>query len=274
MAAPIPILMYHSVAPAAPDGFRRWTVTPEVFTEHVVALQSEGYTGLTMSDALNRIEQGRSMPKRPVLVTFDDGFADFASTAMPILARYDVPATLYVTTGYLGATSRWLGPGPAGRIPMLTSGDLGSIGRSHVEVGAHSRSHAMLDLLPPSHLDGEVGEVRDELRQMTGQQVISFAYPHGYSKRVTRQAVASAGFTSAVSVHHSRSSGLEERYELPRIIVEDRTSAGRLLDMVQGRGLRSPQGRRWQEGLWRIRRAPWRGRHRQLSREAGVVERA
>ncbi len=261
----VPVLMYHSVASSGPESFRRWTVAPAVFASHLDALVSAGYQGLTISDAVDRVRSHGKLPPRAVIITVDDGFADFGANALPALEKRGFPVTLYITTGYLGSTSRWLASSAAGTIPMLDLNDLSQLADRGVEVGAHSHSHAMLDLLRPGQLGSEVQAPRTVLREASGQAVRSFAYPHGYSNRSVRSAVVEAGFESAVSVHHSLSDGLSEGLEIPRVIVEGDYSAEDLIATIGGRGLRPKWGRRAQENLWRLGRSLQRPAHRKMS---------
>jgi peptidoglycan/xylan/chitin deacetylase (PgdA/CDA1 family) len=123
--------MYHSISYCENPLFRRFTVTPERFEEQLDYLSTHGYTPLTVSDYSQRVageDQGQlqgQLPPRPVVLTFDDGYADFYAdfytAALPLLLlwKYQATATLYIVTGYLGETSRWLQcEGEAWRQPM------------------------------------------------------------------------------------------------------------------------------------------------------------
>lgn len=265
VAQSVPVLLYHSIASTVPDGFQRWTVSPAHFRAQVTALADAGYQSLTVSDAVHRLDAGKPMPRRPVVVTFDDGFRDFKDAAIPVLTDHSFTATLYVTTGYLGSISYWLGSGDVGRIPMLADDDVVEIADGGFEVGAHSRSHAMLDILPTSMLDDEVGACREHLMELTGHPIATFAYPHGYSNGAVRAAVRRAGFDSAASVHHSLSRAMSERFEIPRVIVEGGWGPGELLAAIQGDGLRSQSARHGKEALWRVRRSTKRRQNRRIA---------
>lgn len=243
-------------------------MSPSAFRKQIAALADAGYQPLTMSDAVHRIDHGKPMPRQPIVVTFDDGFRNFKEAAIPVLTHHSFTATLYVTTGYLGSTSRWLGAGDAGQIPMLGLEDLDGVASAGVEVGAHSRSHAMLDVLPAAMLEAEVGACRDRLRDLTGLPVSTFAYPHGYSNGAVRATVRRAGFSSAASVHHSLSHALSERFEIPRVIVEGEWAEDELLAAVRGEGLRSASGRHAKEALWRVRRSTKRRHNRHIAESA------
>ena len=111
----VPILLYHSIAEDASPKFRRWVVHPGLFATHMAYLHDHGYTALTVSQFVQAmISSDGHLPELPVVLTFDDGFACFHANALPVLRHYDFTATLYITTGFVGGTSRWLAREDAG----------------------------------------------------------------------------------------------------------------------------------------------------------------
>src|SRR4051812_29614581 len=105
----VPILMYHSISQHASPKFQPFVVSPALFAEHMAYLHQNKYTTITVTQFVNALAQGASsFPERPVVLTFDDGFADFFTEALPVLKLYSFTATLYVATGFINSTSRWL----------------------------------------------------------------------------------------------------------------------------------------------------------------------
>ncbi|NDP41129.1 MAG: polysaccharide deacetylase family protein [Aromatoleum sp.] len=98
------VLIYHRILPE-PDDVNRWDVTAAEFERQMRALR-ESFSPLPLSEALERLAK-RSLPRRAVAVTFDDGYADNAEVALPILRRCGVPATFFVATGYLNGGRMW-----------------------------------------------------------------------------------------------------------------------------------------------------------------------
>ena len=90
----VPVLMYHSIG-----GTDRLAVRPEAFAEQMAYLKDNGYTPLPFGARADAAE-------RPVVITFDDGYADFHEHALPVLARFGFPATVFVTTGWLRDAGR------------------------------------------------------------------------------------------------------------------------------------------------------------------------
>src|SRR5215217_1693585 len=105
---PVPILMYHEVSPSPHPAFRRYTVTVRNFARQMRWLATFGYHAISM-DTLLRARQGHaSLPKRPVVITFDDGFRSCAEHAIPVLRAHRLTAVFYLVAGLMGGTSRWL----------------------------------------------------------------------------------------------------------------------------------------------------------------------
>jgi peptidoglycan/xylan/chitin deacetylase (PgdA/CDA1 family) len=247
--------MYHGVSTGASPAFRRWAVEPDRFVEHVAYLAASGYQPVTVSQFALALRGRATLPDRAVAVTFDDGFADFATNAFPILSRLGIPTTLYITTGYVGGGSRWLDRAGEGERPMLDWDTVRQLdGSGLVEIGAHGHTHRQLDVLAVRDLPAEVHDPKRRLERQLGHPVASFAYPHGYSSRRVREAVANAGFTSACAVKHALSGPGDDRYALGRIIVDADTTVDALDAMLRGAGLRvAPQDRARVAG-WRLMR--------------------
>lgn len=202
--ASIPILMYHSISHATPPQFRLFAVPPCQFEAQLCYLRDSGFTTLTISDLMQlSLCEPVQFPSKPVVLTFDDGFADFHEAALPLLTRYGMTATLYVTTGFVGGTSRWLQGIGAGQLPMMGWQQLRAVSQSGIEIGAHTVSHPPLDLIPLADARREIVESKATLESELGVTVRSFAYPFGYHSRPVRQLAAKAGFNSACAVGYA-----------------------------------------------------------------------
>lgn len=250
MSLRVPILCYHSVATAPADWIAPFTVTPPVFAAHLDAITAAGATTMTVSafaDALGT--PGRRLPPRPVLVTFDDGFADFADCAYPAMVRRGIAATLYVTTGYVET-----GRGPD-RDRMLDWGSVGALRADGVEVGAHSHTHPQLDTLTREQARYEIEHSRAVLEERLQAPVRSFAYPHGYSSAGVRRLVREAGFASACAVGNAFSHPHDDVLRLARIMVQATTTADDVAAWVEGTGAPvAPRHERMRTRAWRAYR--------------------
>lgn len=230
----IPILMYHSIADRASQQFKDFAVPPALFAEHIEYLHQHGYVPLTVTQLVDRLYRDRqSLPERPVVLTFDDGFADFFTDALPILKRYNFVATLYITTGFVGDTSRWLWrEGEADR-PMLTWDQIREIQRQGIECGGHTHTHPQLDLLPPSAARHEIVQCKRLLEEHLGSSIFSFAYPHGYHNAAVLRAVKDAGYTSACAVKYEMSVETTNPFAFARLLAGPQTGVDELASLLR-----------------------------------------
>jgi peptidoglycan/xylan/chitin deacetylase (PgdA/CDA1 family) len=225
-AGAVPVLMYHSIG-----GSDRLAVRPEAFAEQMAWLKDRGYTPLAFGECT------RPAVLRPVVITFDDGYADFHEHALPVLDRYGFAATLFVTTGWLRDAGRHAAGAPPGR--MLTWRQAAEVAAAGVEIGAHGHSHAQLDQLGEKALREELLRSRGLLQERLGRPVHAMAYPYGYSSARVRREVRACGYTSACAVANAVMTGRHERFAVPRLTVRATTSLDGFERALQGRGFRT-----------------------------------
>ncbi len=232
----IPIIMYHSISCSPNQRFKQFTVPPAVFAEQIAYLYNHQYTPITVTQLINARSQYRFLlPERPVVLTFDDGFADFLTDALPVLKRYGFFATLYIATAFINGTSLWLQKMGEGARLMLTWEQLAEISMSGIECGAHSHSHPQLDTLPRSVARDEILHSKERLEDHLGQEIFSFAYPYGYNTSRVRQLVREVGYTSACAVRHAMSSVTDDPFSLARLMVSANTNMEEYVALLTGR---------------------------------------
>lgn len=232
MTSRVPILQYHAVSDDPPGWIAPYTVSPATFAAHLDVVAASGRVPLTVSQYVDGRREG-TLPERPVLITADDGFADFASNAQPILAERDLPSTLYVTTGALADRRADSVLPPAA---MLRSADLAELEAAGVEIGAHSHTHRQLDLLPGHAVAEEVSFSRDLLADVLGHRIRSFAYPYDLWRARVRRLVAEAGFDSASAGGEAYSSARDHPLALSRLSIRADTSAATVAAWMSGSG--------------------------------------
>jgi peptidoglycan/xylan/chitin deacetylase (PgdA/CDA1 family) len=226
-----PVLMYHAVGPTAAAGFRDFNVPAELLREQLTAVVEAGYRPMTMGAAHQASLIGDNL-SRALVVTFDDGFLDFHSHALPVLSELNVSATLFVPTAYVGDTSRWLAEDGEGDRPMLSWSALREVSSSGVECGAHSHSHVQLDRIGRDRLVQEITLPKKLLEDELGVAVASFAYPFGYERRAVRHMVRQLGYTSACAVRDVVHDGTDDAFRIPRLTVTPDLTPDQLVDRL------------------------------------------
>ncbi|MBL1086235.1 polysaccharide deacetylase family protein [Streptomyces actinomycinicus] len=231
--APVPILMYHSVADAPNDATRALSVPPEAFAEQMALIADLGLTPVSTADLAARWRSGRPLPARPVLITFDDGYEGVHRHALPVLAGHGFPATLFVTTGWLRGTHHTGG----GLDTMLDWDQVRELASAGVEIGGHSHTHPQLDQLPGPALRTELTRCTEIVRTELGAPPVSFAYPYGYSSRRVRLAVRAAGYAQALAVGNGLARRRQGPYALRRLTVRRSTDPGEFERLLDGRAI-------------------------------------
>ena len=254
-ATAIPILLYHSVADDCDPRFAEWAVSPELFAAQMQHLADSGYTALTVRELVYRVFARRlAPPDRTVVITFDDGFEDFYTDAWPALERHGLSATVFVTSGAVGATSTWLADLGEGDRPMMTWAQIEEVAAAGIEIGAHGHEHLQLDTVPGRRAWQDIMRSKHTLERSVGL-VESFAYPHGYHTAGLKRTVERAGFLSACAVKDAMSASDDDRFALARIVVRGGTDVETFGEMVRGIHHGHPRGRRIvARGVWRAAR--------------------
>lgn len=249
----VPILLYHSVSRTPSAWIDQFTVTPQTFSRHLHLIKAAGLHAVTVTALRTALAQ-RELPAKPIVITFDDGFADTLEAAAPMLSAYDMPATVYVTSGFVGGRS------PGGDRMLSWSGVTELAGLGH-EIGAHSVNHPELDTLSPSVVWYEVTHCRVAIEQQLGQPIHTFAYPHGYSSPAVRRFVANAGYRSACSVKNALSPYDDPPFTISRLTVTRDMTDETLTNWLTGQARVARPHDLLSTKLWRLYRRT-RGRLR------------
>jgi peptidoglycan/xylan/chitin deacetylase (PgdA/CDA1 family) len=211
------ILMYHAVGTLGDDP-NLLATSPERFEAHMRYLKRRNLRGVSVRELLRAVNSGT--PKGLVGLTFDDGYEDFLSTAVPVLERFGFSATVFVVAGMLGQENDWVHAySPRPRLKLLGAKDLRETTARGMEVGSHGMTHANLLGTEPELLEEEVSGSRRLLGEALGEEVAGFCYPYGSYNAATVQAVRQAGYLYACALTERVERSV---YDLPRIPVTER----------------------------------------------------
>lgn len=203
-----PVLLFHYVRqiPLNDPLGAQLSVDPEQFKRQIEYLIRHGYTPVTPDFLFAALQSRVRLPENPVILTFDDGTEDFASTVLPIATSYGVPVTVYVIPGFIGASGymSWQQLRTVSASPLVT-------------IGGHGLNHVPLTSLPRDVARRQLILTKNVLTTLTGQPVRSFAYPNGqYSKEIV-SLVSDAGYTIAFTTRKGADHVTSKRLELPRL---------------------------------------------------------
>ncbi|MBV9993710.1 MAG: glycosyltransferase [Caulobacteraceae bacterium] len=216
-----PILMYHRISPAPTPGLERYCVHPDRFAEQIAWLRQRGCWGIAPEALLEALERNIPLPGRPVMLTFDDGYADFAEHAWPVLQRHDFTATLFVVAEAVGGRAQW-DAGAGSPAPLMDWGTLAGLSAAGLRIESHGANHRPLTRLGVREIYREVLRGRALIENAVGRAPIAFCYPYGAHDRVSECVVRECGarlaFTTAAGVASLASNPLR----LPRVEVSGR----------------------------------------------------
>ncbi|MBA4328758.1 MAG: polysaccharide deacetylase [Polaromonas sp.] len=220
----IPILVYHQISEAPPRGapFRGLYVSPGAFARQMALLRLLGYQGLSMSALLPWLEGERR--GKVVGITFDDGYLNNLTQALPVLQRHGFSSTCYAVSNLLGQTNVWdQGIGIA-QVPLMNGKQLRQWVAGGQEVGSHTQNHVRLLQSDAATALREMTQDKAALEDLLGQPVRHFCYPYGEYAPAHVAMAREAGFETVTTTRRGRSAVGGDLLELPRVPVVRSTS--------------------------------------------------
>ena len=169
----VPILMYHHVAPAPAPGdiYPGLTVTDADFAAQLAYLRAQGYHTIDLRQLFGALYTHKALPARPVVLTFDDGYLDNYTHALPILRHAKDKAEFNIITGFVGRT--------LGVNTYMTWPQIKALAAAGMEIESHTINHPDLGILPEDKVRYELRDSRAALQRELGIPVQFFAYPDG-----------------------------------------------------------------------------------------------
>ena len=215
----IPILMYHSIQDGVSDRRPYFDIntSPARFAQHMKFLQEQGYKSVHLAEARKLLAQD-NWDSRYVVITFDDGYRDFLTTAYPIMAEFNHTAVLFVPSGLIqDGRAHFL------QRECLTWTEIRELHANGIEIGSHSVTHRELKFLGTPELEAEVADSKRTIEDKTGHSITSFSYPYAFPEsevafsRTLRELLEKHGYRNGVTTILGSSSRNSDRFLLPRL---------------------------------------------------------
>ena len=222
----VPILMYHyiGVVPPNADIYRLdLTVTPRAFEEQLAWLRGQGFTTVTLDDLVAALTQGAPLPPRPVILTFDDGYADAYTNAFPLLSRYGMTGTFFVVTEWIDSAQ----PG------YLTWDQARAMAAAGMTIASHTRSHP--DLTDGCDYDCRIYQILGSVQTIEAEIGVRprfFCYPSGRYDAGVLDVLRSVGIEAAVTTQAGTLHTSDDLLELSRARMRNTTTVTDLAWMV------------------------------------------
>ena len=232
--AVVPVLAYHriGVPPSGslhPDTY----VHPRAFARQLLILKALGYETIAPADyARLRLGLPCAVPRKPILITFDDGSSTVFSEALPLLRRHGFSAALFMVASRLGLSALWDGEAEDADHRQLTAGELRALRAEGWLIGSHSVTHARMTSLTPERRADELIQSKKTLEEAVGAELDWFAYPYGAFDSGLRDAVSRAGYRIAFATED----GDGDLFSVPRRIIGGRAGLFKFLRRLHQAG--------------------------------------
>lgn len=209
----VPVLMYHAFSAEEEDD--RYVISRRRFARQLRLLKALRYRVLGFEQLARMLAAGEAPPPRSVVLTIDDGYADNLEIALPLLARYRTPATLFMVSQRLGGVNDWTAEGAVAGRPLLGLEELKRLRGKWVAIGGHTRTHPPLSEIETERLEGEIGGSGEDLEALLGESIPTFAYPYG--KFNPEVVAATVGYAAACTVECRLARLGDDPLEIPRL---------------------------------------------------------
>lgn len=222
-APAVPILLYHHLADP-PPGQRNaslWTSRAR-FAAQLDALGRAGFHAVTLKRVWAAWHGGPALPSRPVVLSFDDGFAEQDAVARPALRARRWPGMLNLQLDHLDTRGG------------LSRAAIARMAAAGWEVDDHTATHPDLTRASAARLRAEVSGSRAAFRARLGIDPMFFCYPYGKVDARVRRAVRAAGFAAATTIRPGRARATDDPMMLPRIVVRRSTTPAALVRLASG----------------------------------------
>jgi peptidoglycan/xylan/chitin deacetylase (PgdA/CDA1 family) len=224
--------MYHRVATDGPPGLERFRVDPILFEEQLSALTHHGYSTIGLSDWVEVLSKSEGALGKPIILTFDDGYRDFLTAALPRLQKYLFSATVFLVADRIGGLADW--DASYGKAAALMSWqEILEITDVGIDLGCHSLTHRPMTEMGYSDLMKETRQARASLELGVENSIAHFAYPYGAENPAVRSVIGALGFSSAVSCRPALARLGDDSLCLPRIEVPGNCTPEELMVRIE-----------------------------------------
>jgi len=177
---------------------------------------------ITFRDLRGYLTGARGLPSQPVILTFDDGYEDFYTAALPVLLSHDFKAVAYVVSGFIG------------RAGYMDAAQIRELDRAEIEIGSHTVDHADLTRQSWAGLRYQIISSKRSLEQLLGRDVISFCYPSGRFNPYAVSVVQEAGYWNATTTRNGAIRMMDGRFLWGRLRISGGESLSDFATDVRG----------------------------------------
>ena len=211
----VPVLMYHYVRDVSDPNDtvgQGLSVSPMTFDRQMKYLADNNFTSTGFDTLLSN-----NVPSRPIVITFDDGYKDAVTNALPVLRKYRLKAVFYIITDRIGQDS------------YVSADDIRQLVADGMIIGSHTRSHPDMTQASASAVDEQLTASKSALENIVGAPVTDFCYPSGRLNDAVATAVSKAGYKTAVTTKSGVVATGSQFLRLPRMRITNDTNLDTIL---------------------------------------------
>lgn len=209
----ISILTYHSID----AGNSVISTSAQTFRAQMKFLRENDFNVVSLKTLGKLLTETAKPPPKTIVLTFDDGFENFYTTAFPILNDYNFPATVFLITDYCGKFNDWSGNlSTLEPLKLMDWKEIKELSGHKIEFAAHSRTHPDLTKIPIAVVRSEMTESKSVIEERIGAEVTDFAYPYGIFDASVRN-LAEEYFKTACSTDLGKVKATDDFFSLKRI---------------------------------------------------------
>jgi peptidoglycan/xylan/chitin deacetylase (PgdA/CDA1 family)/glycosyltransferase involved in cell wall biosynthesis len=213
--ATIPVLMYHRVVSETPEYSRHgiW-VTARSFEQNLFSLKQRGCTPITFEQLRLFLSGEFTLPRKPVILTFDDGYEDNYTYAFPLLKKYGFSAVIFLVSDETRRINFWDADEP--QVPLVNNEQILEMSEAGIEFGSHTVTHPNLSQCSPEQIRSELIESKQMIEQLTGKKIVSLAYPFGAVNETIKSIAAETGYHFGIATNSGPCKFYEDLFEIRR----------------------------------------------------------
>jgi peptidoglycan/xylan/chitin deacetylase (PgdA/CDA1 family) len=221
-ARKIRVLMYHRILPrGVRANGNELSLDKEMFRQQLALLNRWGYTTITFQDYHLILEGQLNFPRKPVILTFDDGYLDMFENAYPLLEEYGMRAVVFVLADRTITTNVWDPHCSTRRTPLMNGQQILELHEAGFEIASHGLTHQDISSLPADKAWEEISRSRMLLEILLNAPVYSFAYPFGFLDGRIKRMVKDAGYKFACGASSGPAVFGRDTYDIRRIKMRD-----------------------------------------------------
>ena len=215
---PLRILCYHSISNLSGSPIlKAYGTTSQEFRRQLDLLKRAGFQFIDAKEFLRFLKGKAGLPRRAVLVTFDDCYKDLLDNALPILQERRIPAVAFAVSGCIDGTNEWDKAIGATQLELLDTEGLKTLAKRGIVIGSHTRTHPILNRLSSEEMVEEIQGSITDLEAAGLDRPSLFAYPHGEHDQKVHRVIEDAGFQAAFTIEPDIVLPGHDPYQVPRI---------------------------------------------------------